>query len=321
MKKNNCLLSVICPVYNEVEHIEKLLRFFVQAKPESKELFLVDGGSTDGTIEILEKWATRHSNVFVLYNEQRYVPYALNMAIPLCSGDYIVRLDAHTEYKADYFEQILLAFQKSKADIVGGPTRTKREGVCQAIAYAINTSLGVGDSKVHQDDYEGFTDSVTFGAWRRSIFSVTGLFDTHLRRNQDDEFHYRAKSMGFKIYQSPTIYLSYYPRKTLGALFRQYFQYGLYKPLVLRKVPDEIKWRHLIPFFFVLYLLMLPLLLSLHVVFVFPLCLYLLLVLYYSFFNDLPWRAKMRCLLVYPVLHISYGSGFLLGLGKLWKRK
>ena len=67
--------------------------------------------------------------------------------------------------------------------------------------------FGVGNSSFHFEDFEGFTDSVYLGAWKRKIFEKTGLFDTTFKRNQDDEFHYRAKSMGFKVYQDPEIKL------------------------------------------------------------------------------------------------------------------
>ncbi len=316
-----CLLSVVCPVYNEVDHIEALLRFFIQAKPDDKELFLIDGGSTDGTLEIIANWQKQHDNIYLLHNERQYVPFALNKAIPQCRGKYIVRLDAHTEYKENYFEEILKAFEKSGADIVGGPTRKKSSGkTSQAIAYAISTPLGIGDSRVHQEDYEGFTDSVTFGAWRRSVFDRIGLFDERLKRNQDDEFHYRAKSKGLTIYQSPAIHLYYYPRSTLVTLFHQYYQYGFYKPLVLKKVPSGTKMRHVIPSLFLLYLIACPVLAVWSFLFLFPLVLYVLLVIYYSFRSDLKWREKFHALLVYPTLHIAYGAGFLLGLSQLWKK-
>ncbi len=320
LTKDNTLpsFSVVCPVYNEADHIDVLLSFVASATIKPRELFVVDGGSTDGTLEKLHSWQEKLPILRILHNPHRYVPHALNKAIPLCSGDYIVRLDAHTEYAPDYFEKILNAFEKSGADIVGGPTRTKgANSLKQAIAYAISTKLGIGDSRVHQEDYEGLTDSVTFGAWKRNIFSVVGLFDIQLRRNQDDEFHYRAKSKGMKIFQSPAICLYYHPRSSLQALFSQYFQYGLYKPMVLKKVPSEMKWRHLVPAAFVLYLLGLLPGLWWHVVYLSPLALYFLLVLSFSLFNDLPLKSRFWCILVYPTLHIAYGLGFLLGLRKI----
>lgn len=308
------VLSVICPVLNEEAYIGHVLRHFVESLPAEKELFVVDGGSADRTREIVKQWSEQYASIQLIDNPERYVPYALNRVIPMCSGKYIARIDAHAEYAPDYYPSILDAFAKSGADIVGGPTRTRaRNAVQAAVACAICSPFGIGNSRVHQENYEGPSDSVTFGAWRREIFDITGLFDTDLIRNQDDEFHYRAKSKGLKIYQSPDIKLYYYPRSDLKSLFRQYFQYGTFKPLVLKKVPTEWKWRHLIPSLFVLYLFSLPAAL-IFPWWLLPLAAYVFGALYFSLRAPAPWPVRLRMPAVFPVLHAAYGLGFLAGL-------
>lgn len=309
-------LSVICPARNEEAYIETVLAHFTRSEPREKELFVVDGRSTDRTREIVLQWMETNPNIYLLDNPEQYVPFALNKAIVKSKGRYLVRIDAHTEYAEDYYSAILRVFEQTGADIVGGPTRTKAKLPMQAaIAKAICTPLGIGNSSVHFEDFEGYTDSVTFGAWRREIFKQTGLFDTDLLRNQDDEFHYRAKSKGFTLYQSPDIKLYYYPRSTLKGLFSQYYQYGYFKPLVLRKVPMEWKWRHLIPSAFTLYLYTLPVALW-QPLWLTPILLYILLCLWTSLRADAPWPVRLRMPLVFPVLHTAYGSGFLSGLFK-----
>ncbi|WKZ61640.1 MAG: glycosyltransferase family 2 protein [Cyclobacteriaceae bacterium] len=313
------LISVICPILNEAEHIQSLIDFFINSLPDEKELFLVDGGSTDGTLEIIGKNQEHHPEIHLLHNAKKVVPYALNLAIPNCVGKFIVRLDGHSVYSDDYFVKILETFARSGADIVGGPTRTRyKTSLQEAIAFSVTHPLGIGGSRVHDEKYEGFTDSVTFGAWKREVFEAVGLFDTQLVRNQDDEFHYRTKSLGFKIYQSPSIKLYYFPRSSITSLFKQYFQYGYYKPLVLRKVKSETKMRHLVPSIFVLYLLSL---IGIHSFLYFiPLILYLLLILSVSFASKKKWLVKLKILIAIPCVHVAYGSGFLLGISKLFSK-
>ncbi len=312
------VLSAICPTLNEERYIEQLLRFFVASRPLEKELLIVDGQSDDRTREIVAAWQRADPRIQLLSNPHRFVPHALNAAIPLCRGEYVVRLDAHTEYADDYFEQIVALFERTGADIVGGPTRTRAGTPTQAaVARAICTPFGMGNSRVHQEEFEGYTDSVTFGAWRRSVFATAGLFDTELIRNQDDEFHYRAKSRGLRIYQSPDIRLYYYPRSSLRGLARQYFEYGLYKPLVWKKVPGEWKLRHVIPSGFVLYLTLLPVFLWLTWLAVVPLAAYLAADVGFSLISPVRWRAKLLSLAVYPAIHVSYGVGFLVGIARL----
>ena len=310
------MISVICPVYNESTYIKKLLEFYTHALPAEKELILVDGNSTDDTCVIIKEYIQKRDDIRLLDNPKRIVPYALNKAIEAAKGEIIIRLDAHTDYAPDYFEKILETFKNTDADIVGGPMRIAKGNTVQnAIGYATCTAFGVGNSSFHFPDYEGYTDSVYLGAWKKSIFKTTGLFDVAFKRNQDDEFHYRAKSLGFKIYQHPDIKLYYHPRKTFGLLFKQYYQYGLYKPLVLKKIKSAVSIRHLIPALFVIYLLTIPVWFVIHFyIGLLPMLIYLLGDLFFTLRSQKSLKEMLAIIVVYPILHLSYGIGFIGGL-------
>ena len=319
MSDTNQHITVICPVYNEEQHIEKLLEFFVASAPQNKELLLIDGGSTDKTIAIIKKWADEHSNIKLFNNPDKYVPFALNIGIRNSSGNPIIRLDAHTLYSEDYFLKTLETFEKTKADIVGGPMRAIGKTTFQkAVAACTSSMFGIGNSDFHNEEKEGYVDSVYLGSWQRKAFDDVGLFDTQMKRNQDDEFHYRAKNKGKTIYLNPEIKSWYYPRNNLKKLFSQYFQYGLYKPLVIKKNISEVKLRHLVPSAFVFYLLSIPALtITINAFALLPLALYLLMGIYSSFKKPTSIRAFFYQLIIYPTLHISYGLGFLLGMLKI----
>jgi len=315
------LITVVCPTYNEASFIDNVLEFYSQAPSEETELIIVDGGSTDPTLHIVKRWQAEHPDIRVLLNPEKYVPYALNLAIKNSVGDPIIRLDAHTNYNVDYFEKIIETFKNTDADIVGGPMRSVgRTAFQRAVAFCTSTIFGIGDSKIHNENYKGYSDHVYLGAWRRNLFTDVGYFDEELKRNQDDEFHYRAKSLGKKIYLNPEIKSFYYPRSSLISLIKQYFQYGLFKPLVLKKVKSGIKFRHLIPSAFILYLIAIFFLSEIKIIFI-PLLLYFALQIWFSIANNLGFNEKLFALIVYPTLHLSYGAGFLLGLAKLLKVK
>ena len=230
-------------------------------------------------------------------------------------------MDAHTEYAEGYFEQIIKTFNDTGADIVGGPMNAVgKTNFHIAVAHATSTVFGVGDSKIHKGRYKGESDHVYLGAWRRKLFDEIGYFDERLKRNQDDEFHYRARSLGKRIYLNPEIKAFYYPRSSLSKLINQYFQYGLFKPVVLRKIKSEIKLRHLIPSLFSIYILSLSLA-YLSKFYLLPLMIYMFTDLIFSLKQKNGIKIVVYSMLIYPSIHLSYGIGFLAGLFKLIGKK
>lgn len=313
------MISAICPVLNEIDNIEVVLDFFVNAKPDDKELIVIDGGSIDGTREVILSWSKCYNQIILANNPKKYVPFGLNQAIKLSKGNIIVRLDGHSKYSRDYFEKILETFDKSGADVVGGPMNAVgKTGLQKAIAYATATIFGIGNSKFHNINFEGYSDHVYLGAWYKDLFEELGNFDERLKVNHDDDFSYRARSKGKKIFINPEIKSYYFPRSTLIDLLKQYFMYGFEKTMVSRNVISELKFRHIIPPLFSIYFLCLPIYFLYPILFI-PLYSYLLLNIYFSLIKSKQkFRIRLLTLVVFPVIHLSYGIGYILGIKNIF---
>jgi GT2 family glycosyltransferase len=175
-----------------------------------------------------------------LDNPKKITPAALNLGITHAKGAVIVRMDAHVEYPADYISSLVRLLQESGADNVGGVCRTlpaNGTALARAIAFGMSHPLGVGNSYFRIGSAEPrWVDTVPFGCYRREVFERIGLFDEQLVRNQDDELNFRLIKQGGRIRLSPKIVCRYYARESLGKLWRMYYQYGYFKPLVVRKV-------------------------------------------------------------------------------------
>lgn len=315
-------LSIVIPVYNEIKYIEELFASLMNIDYPDLELLFVDGGSTDGTLEYLKKQIPQiNKEIKVINNPSKFVSHGFNQAYKLCRGRFISLIGAHSLYPSNYFRKCIEEISANVCDVAGGKLTHKGKSIYgKAIAACLNSIFGVGDTAFRTSNQRKFVDSVAFAVYDRKVFEACGLLDEELVRNQDDEFHYRLNHYGFKILMIPELSIIYFVRDSIEKLFTQYFQYGLYKPLVLKKVPSEWKWRHLIPSLFVLYLISLPLAL-IFPLWILPFLLYVFLDIYFSFKASAPWQVRLRMLLVYPVLHIAYGAGFLAGLTKIWYKK
>lgn len=86
------------------------------------------------------------------------------------------------------------------------------------------------------------------------IFDKIGMFDEYLIRNQDDEFNARIKNHGGKIYLVPDVQIVYYSRDSFIKLWKMYYQYGYFKPLVNLKLKKPTTIRQFVPLVFVLVL-------------------------------------------------------------------
>ena len=326
---NQPFVSVILPIRNEEKFIESTLSAIVeQSYPNNLlEVIISDGMSTDKTREFVERFKLNNSslNITLLDNPEKIVPFGLNRAIRMAKGEVVVRMDSHSVYPDNYIEALVNALYEYNADNTGGIVETvpyKEKTKCRAIAIALSHPLGVGNSyfrigsnKVRE------VDTVPFGCFRREVFEKIGLFDEELIRNQDDEFNGRMINNGMRIMLIPDIVVKYFARDSFAKLYKMYYQYGLFKPLAVKKLGRIPTIRQLIPLLFVLFLFG-GAILSL---FFMPLCYLFIcgLLFYILILKAISIRISLsekKTAIVFPliyaffILHFSYGLGYFVGL-------
>lgn len=256
-------VSIIVPCRNEREHVAAFAACaLAQQLPDgaSLEIVIADGMSDDGSRELLAAMASDDPRVRIVDNPARIVSAGLNRALAASTGDVVVRMDVHTEYASDYVAECLAALKLGDLDNVGGPWRAEagaRAGAMQrAIAAAFQSPWVAGGALSRRLDYDGPADTVYLGAWPRPTFERFGDFDEALMRNQDDEHNLRIVRGGGRIWQSSRIRSVYRPRARLAQVFRQYLQYGYWKPFVMKKHGQPARLRHLVPALFVVALVL-----------------------------------------------------------------
>jgi len=323
-------VSIIIPIRNEAAYIEECLESVVNQRYLDEielEVIVVDGLSTDDTRIIVKSFQQHHPNLILIDNPGRIVPTGINRALKIAQGNIMIRIDGHTTIAPDYIHQCIKALQESDADNVGGRmVAIGKTNFGGAVAEATSTPFGVGGSRFHYSTKEEWVDSVYMGAWRKDVFHKIGVFDEELVRNQDDEFNYRLRKLGGKILLSPHIKSKYTVRSNPKALWKQYYQYGYWKVRVLQKHPKQMSLRQFVPPLFVSSLIA-----SLLAALIFPLAWYLFGLIFVCYaLVDLGasiltarlrgWKHLLLLPVIYPILHISYGLGFLVGLVKFANR-
>jgi succinoglycan biosynthesis protein ExoA len=220
--------------------------------PDRYEIIVADGGSTDRTCEIVRELQQTHSNLHLLDNPHRWSSAGRNAAVQASVGDIIVLVDGHCELEGpDYLADLVEAFRRSGADCVGRPQPLDVSDATvlqEAIAAARASRLGHHPDSHIWSDREGFVPPQSVAvAYRREVFERVGLFDESFDACEDVEFNERVAQAGMRCFFTPRVRVRYYPRGTLGGLFRQLERYGRGRIRLSRKHPGTLSAKSLVP--------------------------------------------------------------------------
>ncbi|MBO9308960.1 MAG: glycosyltransferase family 2 protein [Chloroflexi bacterium] len=320
------LVTVIMPIRNEADFIVRSLGAVLAQDypPERVEIIIADGMSSDGTRAEIARLAAQHPEraITVIDNPRQIVPAGMNLAQGIARGEIIVRVDGHCEIAPDYISQCVAHLQRGEAGGVGGPIETVGQTPYgQSIALAMSSWFGVGGAAFRTvKDRALYADTLAFPAYRRDVIERAGPYDETLVRNQDDEYNYRLRKLGFRLLLTPKIRSRYYSRATLRRVWQQYYQYGFYKVRVLQKHPRQMSLRQFVPPLFVAALILGG---ALAVFSPLARLLWALVIIAYAVVNLSTsaalaarhgWQHLRRLPLVFAALHLSYGLGFWHGV-------
>ncbi len=317
-------VSTIMPIRNEADFIERALRSILNNNypAEKMEVLVVDGMSSDGTREIVHRLSEDDSRVRMLDNPKRIVPAAMNIGLKAARGDLFIRIDGHAEIPTDFIVKSVQCLREHpQAWIAGGHIRTVADSYTgRAIAAAMRSPIGVGNSRFRLGDYEGWVDTLAFGVHYKWIVDKVGYFDEELVRNQDDEFNLRIILAGGKIWMSKAIQSTYFSRGSLRKLWRQYFQYGFWRIRTLQKHRRPASLRQLAPLLLVSSMLFFALAClawrPLWPLLAVEAALYVLglVIGAVDVGRKAGWRYAPAAPLVFAILHLAYGTGSLWGI-------
>lgn len=239
------LISVIVPALNEERYIGAVIGDMLaqESVDADVEVLVVDGGSTDATRAIVEAYGAR-GNVRLIDNPKRYQVHGFNLGIKAARGSIICIVHAHARYSKNYLAACMDARARTGAANVGGVINHRGESpMGEAIALAMSSPLGVGDSKYRHTKSERWCNNVMGTFIDRVLFDEVGYYnETHVA-NEDCEFNYRLRAAGYRILVSPSIQVTYFVRSSLVGLAKQYLRYGFYRRWTEVQHPGSVPWR------------------------------------------------------------------------------
>ncbi|MGH8866461.1 MAG: glycosyltransferase family 2 protein [Actinomycetes bacterium] len=242
-------VTVVMPVLNEARHLRRSVGHALgQDYPGAIEVVLAVGPSTDGTHELVARLKGEDPRVRSVRNPSGATPNALNAAVRAARHEIVVRVDGHAMIPPDYVRTAVELLCRTGADNVGGIMAAEGETPFErAVACAMTSPLGVGGSRFHTGGEEGPSDTVYLGVFRRSTLERLGGYDEAFARAQDWELNYRIRRAGGLVYFSPALRVSYRPRSSVRSLARQYRDYGRWRRVVMRQHHGSATLRYLTP--------------------------------------------------------------------------
>ncbi|GAA1434987.1 succinoglycan biosynthesis glycosyltransferase ExoA [Microlunatus lacustris] len=322
-------VSVVMPVLDEERHLAAAVqRVLDQHYPGELEVILAVGPSRDATHLIAEQLAAADARIRVVDNPARRTPHALNLAIAAARHDVVVRVDGHGELTDGYIARAVELLEDTGAANVGGVMDAQGESAFeQAVATAYTTRLGLGGGAFHlAASPAGEAETVFLGVFRKEAIEAVGGFDESMHRAQDWELNYRLRGSGRRIWFSPDLRVTYRPRSSLPALVKQMYDTGRWRREVVRRHPETANVRYLAA----------PVAVSgiavgttagllglgtgsrlLRLGFAAPLGYLAIVVGGSALAGPMPPRVRAWLPVVLAATHLSWGTGFLVGLHRI----
>lgn len=320
------ILSVAIVAKDEEKYLENLFQNILdQTYSLNKvELILIDSMSKDNTFFMMEKFQEDYIDSFldirVLKNKKITQAAGWNLAIAEFKGASLTRIDGHSCLENNFLEEVEKAFSSGE-DIVGGPRPSIIESSNNwnmLLYHAENSMFGSGLSSYRKTSNQDTYKKSMFHASYKKESIKDMYFDESLGRTEDNDFHYRLRRKGYKLFFTNNIVSYQYVRPNFRKMLNQKYSNGFWVGRTL-----FIQRKCLSIFYFIPNLFFLALLLS-TTVHIFGNSIWLtFLFLSYTIFTLIPtinllYREGKVVYILLPIvlfcLHISYGIGTSVGI-------
>jgi glycosyltransferase involved in cell wall biosynthesis len=221
----NYKISVVATVLNEGQAIEHLLKSLATQTRMPDEVVIVDGGSTDGTLETLQEWGgSEDLPLRILAEPGANISRGRNVAIAAATGSVIAATDAGVRLEDDWLESLVAPFETEDSDhfvaVVAGWFEADPQSLFEtAMGATVLPSL-------REVKPEQFLPSSRSVAFRRAAWEAIGGYPEWLDYCEDLVFDLRLREFYGPAAFAPEAKVYFRPRSSLWAFFKQYYRYA-----------------------------------------------------------------------------------------------
>jgi len=326
------IIDIIVGVKNEEEHIERCVRSLMEQTIKDIKILVVDGLSEDNTREIVRVLMEEDPRIKLLTNPLEKISSGRNTGLKASEADYVAYLDGHAFVGKNWLLTLISSFKdcKKKYNLAGiGSTYASPDDDSifgKTVAYCVKTGFGgLGTSFTLEKEIHP-VETVAFALYKRSILVGEGIiYDEKMTHCEDTDFNHQLIKKGYILLKHPEALVYQYRRKNLVEFFWQMFKYGEGRYKLMNKYKETLKYYHIIPVIAIFYLLFTFISLILFLItqlnlyyltlIISPVFLYLLVdAIYTSMIIRHGSLKHISAFLIFPAIHIGYGTGFLRGL-------
>lgn len=325
------MISVVVAVKNQIEYIEQCLNSLAAQNYSDYEVIFVDGKSTDGTREFLDKQIQNKQNFILLDNNLEDAASGRNMGIHKAKGEIIAFIDADAFADQDWLKNISSSFNQITDEAiigVGGPNLPPQDQTDKAnvITKVLSSPFGSGGSLNPSMQHKNPNKTKIVKhiptcnlSIKKGMLNKGFLFDPRFKKGHDFELSMRLAKSGHRFLYNPLIKVWHYRKKSLRSLAKQIFKWGVGRALLIKK--QGVNFTYLLPLFMLGTLLGICVL-SLYL----PALLFVVLVilaLYILIISIESVKASLNNTRLFPyaftaflVIHFAYTAGLIKGLLK-----
>jgi glycosyltransferase involved in cell wall biosynthesis len=247
--------SIVVPTFSRPDEVAELLNSLKEQKNQDFEVILADG-SMDDSVKHIASQFTDSLRIKHLYRKGLGISESRNLGVENAEGDMVVFFDSDCVIPPLYLDKVRKHLSVNPLDAYGGPDRADESfnNSQKAISYAMTslfTTGGIRGRKQHMGKYQPRTFNMGI---RRQVFTSLKGF-SGLKVSEDIDLSIRLDKAGYRTGLIEEAYVYHKRRSTFYKFFRQVLSFGSGRIDLQLRHGDALKLVHVLPSFFVLYLI------------------------------------------------------------------